>query len=171
MYACKRGNQKLPAGPGRKRGGGARMDVSKITYTASSVGMPVNSRPRRLREKKGTHLFHLSRRREPDGGNITHESFNARLRQCAPSGGDFAGVCLNWQQYILYSRTFSPCTNQGHAQEAPSGRPRGHINAPQLRRLNGQMLLPITLKHARVLHPSTGVWSNSLPGSLFPFSS
>jgi len=64
------------------------MDVCEIARTASFVGMPVCSR---LRVCVGRRE-RLFRRGEPDSGHITRESPNARLRQCASSDGDFAGL-------------------------------------------------------------------------------
>ena len=67
--------------------------MREITHTPSSIDTPVSGRLRRPREKKGAHLFHLSRRGEPGGGHITHESLGARPRRCVSSDGDFPGVC------------------------------------------------------------------------------
>lgn len=91
----------------------------------------------------------------PDTGHASHANRSIRGQRTAlrriETSPVFNSIGSNTLQIL--SRTFSPCTNQGHAQEARHAVPKGNISAPPPRRLtlNGENLLPITLKRARVL--------------------
>lgn len=86
MYVWECANQRLAAGGGRRRDGVERMSVR--SHTAPSVGTPVCSRLRHLREEAN---ICIPSRREPDETHITCESLNpskatctvgSRLRRC-----------------------------------------------------------------------------------------